>query len=253
MAPSALPFVPELQAARAQGMHSTALQAVVAAVAMSLYAVRRSVIVLVVNPIFMVAALAGAIGASRLSPALLFVHYALSFLISLVTLIFVAAASIFGSAADSWILLLVHAPLVVDIACGVVTYRLATILHATRVRFSEDTDLGQAWLEVQRLEADPRVAGGGGRPTPVAQPPDIVVHRVASEGAEDGRGDLEAGPAGGMDGPLCLVCFDRPRDGLLYPCGHRCTCTTCGRALLDARMTCPVCRRELRDVVRIWE
>ena len=264
VAPADLPFVPELQAARLHGLWACAVQAVCAAVAMGTFAVRRSVLVLVVNPVFVAAALAGALGAKRLSPGLIFVHYAVSLLVSLVTVVFMAVAAAFGSLADTGTLLVVHAPLAIDVACGLVSWRLAVVLHATRVRFSEGTDHGQAWRAVRSLDAEDVtgvVQGVLAPPSPSPSSPSPSASPLPSSprgGAV--RVDVEEGGGGGGllqaaydGGPLCLICFDRPRDALLYPCGHRCCCTACGNQLRRVGMTCPVCRQDLRDVVRIWE
>jgi hypothetical protein len=39
----------------------------------------------------------------------------------------------------------------------------------------------------------------------------------------------------------CAVCFDAPKQCVLYPCGHFYTCNACSRAL----RTCPICRADI--------
>jgi hypothetical protein len=41
----------------------------------------------------------------------------------------------------------------------------------------------------------------------------------------------------------CVVCCERPRACVFYPCKHQCTCTTCA----DKCRECPVCRHPIAD------
>lgn len=50
----------------------------------------------------------------------------------------------------------------------------------------------------------------------------------------------------------CTICLEARIDSLLYACGHMCTCSMCGRQLLAAGNSCPICRAPVRDVVRAF-
>eukprot|EP00053_Salpingoeca_punica_P007781 m.70837 g.70837 ORF g.70837 m.70837 type:complete len:295 (-) comp14325_c0_seq1:216-1100(-) len=54
------------------------------------------------------------------------------------------------------------------------------------------------------------------------------------------------------EGAECVVCLTKPKDSLLYPCGHLSFCGLCARQLLETRATCPVCRYVIQDVVRVY-
>lgn len=47
---------------------------------------------------------------------------------------------------------------------------------------------------------------------------------------------------------LCQICYEEEVDGLFYDCGHVCACMGCAKRL----DTCPVCRRAVKDVVRVY-
>jgi len=51
----------------------------------------------------------------------------------------------------------------------------------------------------------------------------------------------------------CVVCLTSPKDTALMPCGHFCVCYECGASLrlTPARNRCPLCRREVEDIVHI--
>lgn len=58
-------------------------------------------------------------------------------------------------------------------------------------------------------------------------------------------------PAGSRNGE-CTVCFDGEVDTVIYTCGHMCLCTSCGlRLKRQARACCPICRRPIKDVIKI--
>ncbi|GLU18855.1 hypothetical protein SLE2022_351320 [Rubroshorea leprosula] len=51
---------------------------------------------------------------------------------------------------------------------------------------------------------------------------------------------------------LCVVCFDAPRDCFFLPCGHCATCFTCGTRIAEDAGTCPICRRKMKKVRKIF-
>ncbi|XP_059178137.1 3-hydroxybutyryl-CoA dehydrogenase-like isoform X2 [Physella acuta] len=50
----------------------------------------------------------------------------------------------------------------------------------------------------------------------------------------------------------CAICMDRLRDCLLSPCHHMVTCHQCGKMLQDRHDACPICRMEIKEVVRVY-
>ena len=48
---------------------------------------------------------------------------------------------------------------------------------------------------------------------------------------------------------LCKICYENEMDALFYRCGHVAACEMCARQVRD----CPVCRRPVDAVVRIWK
>lgn len=53
---------------------------------------------------------------------------------------------------------------------------------------------------------------------------------------ENSTGEARTDPSGGIN-------------ALFYPCGHVCACVMCAKQVSE----CPICRRKIRDVVRIWK
>ncbi|VFQ90971.1 unnamed protein product [Cuscuta campestris] len=51
---------------------------------------------------------------------------------------------------------------------------------------------------------------------------------------------------------LCAICFDAPRDCFFIPCGHCLSCFECGTRIAEAAGTCPVCRRRMKKVKKIY-
>ena len=47
---------------------------------------------------------------------------------------------------------------------------------------------------------------------------------------------------------LCKICFENEMDSLFYRCGHVVACEECARQVKD----CPICRRVVDAVVKIW-
>ena len=55
----------------------------------------------------------------------------------------------------------------------------------------------------------------------------------------------------------CIICLERPKAVILAPCGHRCTCKRCTRAVLMGareRRSCPLCKEAIESfVTRVFE
>ena len=63
--------------------------------------------------------------------------------------------------------------------------------------------------------------------------------------ADSGR--AESMISEGSSDVLCRVCYDKPFNVVLVPCGHFAVCSSCAERCKD----CPICRRPIRGTVRI--
>lgn len=68
---------------------------------------------------------------------------------------------------------------------------------------------------------------------------------------------LEGKPFGEGENPsntrnLCVICFDAPRDCFFIPCGHFATCYACGSRIVEEDGSCPLCRRKMKKVRKIF-
>ncbi|CAD6185077.1 unnamed protein product [Caenorhabditis auriculariae] len=51
----------------------------------------------------------------------------------------------------------------------------------------------------------------------------------------------------------CLICMENTINAVLYTCGHMCMCYDCAQQQLSRSGTCPMCRKDIRDVIRIYK
>ena len=66
--------------------------------------------------------------------------------------------------------------------------------------------------------------------------------------------------AAAADSVVCKVCWDRPTDAMLVPCGHLAACTEClnkmlndqGHVLLGHALRCPLCNGPVADVLKAY-
>ncbi|CAM6033448.1 unnamed protein product [Sphagnum compactum] len=69
-----------------------------------------------------------------------------------------------------------------------------------------------------------------------------------------GSGNFQGGHGEQSLEQLCTVCLDAPKDSFFDPCGHRCTCYTCGMRIQNGDIArCPICRENVRAVHRIYD
>ena len=52
----------------------------------------------------------------------------------------------------------------------------------------------------------------------------------------------------------CIICCEdgAPADTAFYRCGHTVSCAECALTLMQKRAPCPICRAEIRDVLRVY-
>ncbi|KAK2163673.1 hypothetical protein LSH36_75g04037 [Paralvinella palmiformis] len=50
----------------------------------------------------------------------------------------------------------------------------------------------------------------------------------------------------------CKVCMNNAVDCVLYTCGHMCLCYECAQDIKNKHNLCPICRQEIRDIIRIY-
>ena len=79
-------------------------------------------------------------------------------------------------------------------------------------------------------------------PAPAAPP---AAPPVEAAGQDDAAGGGNANGA-----RECCICLTEAVDTLLRPCNHLVACSSCARRL--ARRSCPVCRRPVRSVERVF-
>ncbi|TNV67721.1 hypothetical protein FGO68_gene16507 [Halteria grandinella] len=52
----------------------------------------------------------------------------------------------------------------------------------------------------------------------------------------------------------CVICIERERDSIFYPCGHECVCHKCGQQFMKqaVQKICPICRNRIKDIVKVY-
>ncbi|KAH9383956.1 hypothetical protein HPB48_025904 [Haemaphysalis longicornis] len=90
------------------------------------------------------------------------------------------------------------------------------------------------------------------QPPPFSPPdlasPDTLCSALTAEVLEGGGG-VGGGGRGDKD---CVVCMDEERNCVLHPCHHLCACAACGRMLLKRQDACPICRRHITSIFRVF-
>ena len=65
------------------------------------------------------------------------------------------------------------------------------------------------------------------------------------------RGFIQDALSGSKTAPTCFVCYERPTDCFLNPCGHT-FCTHCVRQWFQEHNTCPMCRRQAKCGLKMF-
>lgn len=52
---------------------------------------------------------------------------------------------------------------------------------------------------------------------------------------------------------ICSICLDKNVNSLLLPCRHYTLCKVCVKEMLMSRSKCPICRNEIKKIIRIYK
>jgi hypothetical protein len=55
------------------------------------------------------------------------------------------------------------------------------------------------------------------------------------------------------DDASCAVCMDHVINCVMNPCGHMCVCYECGKQLKHRYAACPICRENIKDVIKVYK
>lgn len=50
----------------------------------------------------------------------------------------------------------------------------------------------------------------------------------------------------------CAICMDKPRDCVMRPCHHMVTCYKCAAMLINRRDGCPICRKDIIEIIKVY-
>ncbi|GMF24333.1 unnamed protein product [Phytophthora lilii] len=103
-----------------------------------------------------------------------------------------------------------------------------------------DTVVGPDGVEIVQLLRDDESSAAHGSSSP---PPASSSYPVKSTTAQSSEA---------QDTNECVICFDGPQEAVCVPCGHNAVCMTCAQELLDTTRLCPVCRQQVREVIRLY-
>ena len=106
----------------------------------------------------------------------------------------------------------------------------------------------------------PRVATRS--PSPPPRPPPHAAAAAATDSPRSpaGGGGGWRGPGGGPVLPAtpptavknCSMCMEKPVDCVFLDCGHGCTCEACANLLVAKQAHCPLCRSDIKRVLRVY-
>ncbi|CAI8596885.1 unnamed protein product [Vicia faba] len=72
------------------------------------------------------------------------------------------------------------------------------------------------------------------------------------ENSSEGKSIIEGETSNNDIRCLCVICFDARRDCFFLPCGHFATCYACGTRIAAESCTCPICRRKMKKLRKIY-
>lgn len=97
-------------------------------------------------------------------------------------------------------------------------------------------------------------------PREVSPPPLLAEHhQLVTPSASSGpspRKPIKQRSSNGSGSPTslqtCVVCLERKKSVLVMPCKHLCLCKTCSDQLLQYQNHCPMCRKDIAELISVY-
>lgn len=77
-------------------------------------------------------------------------------------------------------------------------------------------------------------------------------HEALLKRTEDTKAQLQLKQEQGVEENMCVVCLDAPKKMIVVPCGHHCLCVQ-PNCFLACEFKCPICRKDVSFVQRVWQ
>ncbi|KAG0299807.1 hypothetical protein BGZ98_009755, partial [Dissophora globulifera] len=77
-------------------------------------------------------------------------------------------------------------------------------------------------------------------------------NEAAAASAPSGSESPSAAAGGDMEENVCKICFDGPLNCVMLNCGHLSTCLDCGKQIMEADRTCPICREYIVKLLQVF-
>merc|ERR1711964_270064 len=55
------------------------------------------------------------------------------------------------------------------------------------------------------------------------------------------------------DDNLCIICEDNKKTHMCYPCGHKTFCASCVKDCKKDLKECPLCRKAIKDIIKVFD
>ncbi|CAL1533879.1 unnamed protein product [Lymnaea stagnalis] len=78
-----------------------------------------------------------------------------------------------------------------------------------------------------------------------------ALHHIGNDSVQKFQNEASAIIPSDLDRD-CAICMDRLRDCLFTPCHHMVTCYQCGKTLQDRHDACPICRMDIKEIVKVY-
>ncbi|KAF8010610.1 hypothetical protein BT93_J1297 [Corymbia citriodora subsp. variegata] len=160
---------------------------------------------------------------------------------------------------DNWYVKLSYGPrwITYFVGSGVMTILLLLAFQFCKVFQSssgESTGIQQGQMETERAPLlspkEDDLSSWGSSYDSVSHDEEDLEEQLAITSLERepfGEGENHTNPRG-----LCVICFDAPRDCFFLPCGHCAACYACGSRIAEEDGSCPICRRKMKKVRKIF-
>ncbi|KAL5740401.1 hypothetical protein ACOSP7_029284 [Xanthoceras sorbifolium] len=166
-----------------------------------------------------------------------------------------------GAASDGWYVRLSYVPRWLTYGLGIggmtllmlVAFHFLNKIRCTSEAGTEDSNGGMESARAPLLPyKDDDLSSWGSSYDSVSNDEEDLQEFLATYSLEGKSTTKEVDQDGNNTRRLCAICYDAPRDCFFLPCGHCVACSECGTRIAEAAGTCPICRRNMKKVRKIF-
>lgn len=210
-------------------------------VRLGLFSIRRYIISIIINLLYLFLSIIGFYGAAKLNAYLAIFHFGLITIIYLIFLVLMIVTFKEMDENSKGEIFFYYIPLLIEIIplIGVLYFTFAT--SKFQINFEKDQKIDEGKKSLNEKLKNKESTKNEQK---ICEDKNKIIVNYNEKNKEIPKKENDE----------CCICFNRLKDSVFYPCGHICCCFECSNQIFASpEKLCPICRSPITNVLKVYK